>query len=356
MSNQIDAAGGRKAAIDRRLMQGAGAGPALTRRTLAMGLLFTSAPAVLRGRPAAAAASDWPNRPIRLVVGFGPGGAGDITARLLASKLAEALGRPVVIDNRPGAGSLVAAETVARAQPDGHTWLLATNSTATAPALYNRVPFDPARDFELVSRVSFFDHVIAVAPDLPVRNLAELAAFARANTARLNIGSISVGNATHLGAALLRTKLGAPDVTLVTYRGTPELLNATATGEVQVASEILPPALPQIAAGRIRAIAIAAPERFARLPDVPTAAESGLPGYIVRSWNGIAVPARTPRPIIERLNAEIVRILALPEIRERLLDIGVTPSATTPEAFRDFFSEEATRWAQVIVDAGIERQ
>jgi tripartite-type tricarboxylate transporter receptor subunit TctC len=321
MSNQADAAGcgGRAAMIDRPT-QGAAPGPALrTRRTLAMGLLLATAPAVLRGRPTAAAAANWPNRPIRLVVGFGPGGAGDLTARLLAPKLAE-------------------------------------NSTATAPALYNRLPFDPARDFALVSRVSFFDHVIAVSPDLPVRSLAELAAFARADPGRLNIGSISVGNATHLGAALLRTMLGAADATLVTYRGTPELLNAAATGEVQVASEILPPALPQIAAGRIRAIAIAAPERFARLPEVPTAAESGLPGYVVRSWNGVAVPARTPRPIVERLNAELVRILALPDVRERLLALGVTPSATTPEAFRDFFAEEAARWARVIADAGIERQ
>jgi len=355
MANPADTASGRDGATSRR-MRCTAAGPAPTRRALSMSLLMIAAPAILRAKPVGAAEANWPDRPIRLVVGFGPGGAGDITARLLSPKLAEALGRPVVVENRPGAGSIVAAETVARAQPDGHTWLLATNTTATAPALYNRLPFDPRRDFEFVSRVSFFDHVIAVAPDLPVRSLADLAAFARANPDQLNIGSISVGNATHLGAALLRTMLGAPDATLVTYRGTPELLNATATGQVQVASEILPPALPQIAAGRIRAIAIAAPERFARLPDVPTAAESGLPGYIVRSWNGIAVPARTPRPIIERLNGEIVRIMALPEIRERLLDIGVTPSTTTPEAFREFFDEEATRWARVIADAGIERQ
>ncbi len=318
------------------------------RRVLAAGLLLATVPA--------AAQEAWPDRPIRLIVGFGPGGAGDITARLLGPKLTEALGKPVVIENRPGAGSIVAAETVARSQPDGHTWLLATNTTATAPALYNRLPFDPMRDFELVSRVSFFDHVIAVTPNLPVRNLAELAAYAHANPGKLNIGSISVGNATHLGAALLRTMLGTPDVTLVTYRSTPELLNATATGEVQVASEILPPALSQITAGRIRAIAIAAPERFSRLPDVPTSAESGLPGYIVRSWNGIAVPARTPRQIVERLNAELRRILALPEIRERLLDIGVNPSATTPEEFRNFFAEEAARWSRVIADAQIEKQ
>ncbi|MCK8786297.1 tripartite tricarboxylate transporter substrate binding protein [Roseomonas sp. NAR14] len=347
--------------------------PLLARRALAAGLL--ALPALLRHRPAVAQANGaqangaqangtrsgeappgWPDRPIRLVVGFGPGGAGDITARLLAPRLGELLGRPVVVENRPGAGSLVAAETVARAQPDGHTWLLATNTTATAPFLYERLSFDPARDFEPVSRVSFFDHVIAVTPGLPVRSLAELAAYARANPGRLNIGSISAGNATHLGAALLRTMLGAPDVTLVTYRSTPELLNATATGEVQVASEILPAALSQITGGRIRAIAVAAPERFARLPDVPTAAESGLPGYVVRSWNGIALPARTPRPIVERLNAGIVRVMALPEVREKLLDIGVTPGTTSPEEFRRFFAEEAARWARVIADAGIERQ
>ena len=172
----------------------------------------------------------------------------------------------------------------------------------------------------------------------------------------MNIGSISIGNATNLGAELLRSMLGLRDATLVTYRSTPDLLNATATGEVQVASEILPPALPQITGGRIRAIAIAAPERFARLPDVPTSAESGLPGYVVRSWNGIALPANTPRPIVERLNAELRRILDQPDIRERLLDMGVSPSTCSPEEFRAFFVEEGARWARVIADAGIEKQ
>lgn len=324
------------------------------RRAFTTGALL-AAPALLRIDPAVAQ-QGWPDRPLRLVVGFGPGGAGDLTARLIGPKLTEALGRPVVIENRPGAGSIVAAESVARSQPDGYTWLLATNTTATAPFLYNRLPFDPMRDFELVSRVSFFDHVIAVTPNLPVQKLSDLPAYVRTNPGKLNIGSISVGNATNLGAELLRSMLGLQDVTLVTYRSTPELLNATATGEVQVASEILPPALPQITGGRIRAIAIAAPERFARLPDVPTSAESGLPGYIVRSWNGIALAARTPRPIVDKLNAELKRILDLPDVRDRLLDMGVSPSTTTPEEFRAFFVEEAARWARVIADAGIEKQ
>lgn len=327
----------------------------LTRRRALAAAALLGAPALLRAGPAGAA-EGWPDRPLRLVVGFGPGGAGDLTARLIGPKLAESLGRPVVVENRPGAGSIVAAESVARAQPDGHTWLLATNTTATAPALYNRLPFDPMKDFELVSRVSFFDHVIAVTPNLPVQKLSDLPAYARANPGKLNIGSISVGNATNLGAEVLRGMLGLTDATLVTYRSTPELLNATATGEVQVASEILPPALPQITGGRIRAIAVAAPERFARLPDVPTSAESGLPGYIVRSWNGIALPAGTPRSIVDRLNAELNRILGLPDIRDRLLDMGVSPSPTTPEAFRAFFVEEAARWSRVIADAGIEKQ
>jgi tripartite-type tricarboxylate transporter receptor subunit TctC len=328
--------------------------PLSRRRAIAIGALL-AVPALLRGG-AARASTAWPDRPLRLVVGFGPGGAGDITARLIGPKLSESLRQPVVVENRPGAGSIVAAESVARSKPDGHTWLLATNTTATAPALYNRLPFDPQRDFELVSRVSFFDHVIGVTPNLPVQKLSDLPAYARANPGKLNIGSISVGNATHLGAALLRSMLDLQDATLVTYRSTPDLLNAAATGEVQVISEILPPALPQITGGRIRAIAIAAPERFARLPDVPTSAESGLPGYIVRSWNGIAMPAGTPRPVVDKLNAELRRVLDLPDVRERLLDIGVSPSTTTPEGFRAFFVEEAARWSRVIADAGIEKQ
>lgn len=327
----------------------------MSRRGLLAGAGLLATPALLGARPAAAV-EGWPDRPIRLVVGFGPGGAGDLTARMISPKLTEALGRPVVIENRPGAGSIVAAESVARSAPDGYSWLLATNTTATAPALYRRLPFDPMKDFELVSRVSYFDHVIAVTPSLPVQKLSDLPAYARANPGKLNIGSISVGNATNLGAELLRTMLGLQDATLVTYRSTPDLLNATATGEVQVASEILPPALTQILAGRVRAIAVAAPERFARLPDVPTSAESGLPDYIVRSWNGIAMPAGTPRSIMDKVSAALTRALAQPEVRERLLDMGVTPSTTTPEEFRRFFVEEGERWARVIAAAGIEKQ
>ncbi|WP_188967555.1 Bug family tripartite tricarboxylate transporter substrate binding protein [Neoroseomonas lacus] len=323
--------------------------PARRRAVLAAGLCGALATPAL-AQPA------WPSRPIRWIVGFAPGGVGDLTTRLVAAKLGMALGQTVVVENRPSAGGIVAAETVARAAPDGHTLLLLTTTDATASAIYQRLSYDIMRDLEFVGQMSFFDHALVTSANSPYRTLDDVIAAARARPGSINLGSIAVGNAQHLGAELFRS-MTRTDLVIVPYRSTPDLLNATATGDVQLASEILAPVLPQATGGRLRVLAVAAPQRFAGLPEVPTAEEAGVPGYVVRSWNGIAVPARTPRPIVDRLNAELLRTVALPDIREKMLELGVQPvTTTTPESFRAYVAQEHARWSQVVTQADIPRQ
>ncbi|HEV7268261.1 MAG TPA: tripartite tricarboxylate transporter substrate binding protein [Falsiroseomonas sp.] len=301
-----------------------------------------------------AMAQQWsPDRPIRFIVGFGAGGVGDTTARIVGAKLSEALGQPVVIENRPSAGGIVASETVARAAPDGHTLLLVTATAATAPHLFRQLPYHPVGDFAFVSRIATFPHAIVVAANSPHRNLQDLIAAARANPGRTNLGSVSVGTALHLSLALLRS-MGDIPAEIVTYRTTGELLNATATGDVHAAMEVMATTLGQINGGRLRALAVTSPERAQLLPDVPTVAESGLPEYRVITWNSMAAPRGTPRPVIMRLNTEVNRIMRLPEIRDRLIPLGVEPSPTTPEAMRDMLVAETELWGRVIRAAGIE--
>ncbi|MGG5818181.1 Bug family tripartite tricarboxylate transporter substrate binding protein [Falsiroseomonas sp. HW251] len=321
--------------------------------TLSRRLLLASAGALAAPRLARAQGPSWPSRPIRWIIGFAPGGVGDLSSRLVAQRLGTALGQTVVIENRPSAGGIVAAETVARAPADGYTMLLLTTSDSTAAAMYRRLPYDMMKDFEFVSPMSFFDLVLATGANAPYRTLGDVIADARARPGALNLGSISVGNGQHLGAEFFRS-LTRTDMTIVTYRSTPDLLNATASGDVQLAAEVMAPVLPQIQGGRLRGLALASPARFPGLPDVPTAEEAGVPGYIVRSWNGIVLPAGAPRPIVERLNAELAKVVALPEIRDKLLELGVAPAQpTTPAGFRDFVAQENAFWSRIATEANI---
>lgn len=324
--------------------------PASRRRALAAGLMLAAAPRMASAQPA------WPTRPIRWILGFAPGGAGDITARLLAPRLHEALGQPVLIENRPSAGGIVAAEAVARSEPDGHTLLLVTSTSPTAAAFYRQLPFDTERDFAPVGMISSFGHALLVAPNAPWRNLGEVIAAARARPGAINLGSIAVGTAQHLSAERLRSLAGIR-AELVTYRSTPDLVNAVASGDVHLAVETLPPVIGQIGAGgRVKALAISSATRFPGLPETPTAVESGLPGYVAESWNGIQAPARTPRHAVERLNGELNRIIAAPDIRERLLALGLVPQPGTPEALQERLVAEIATYRRVMEEAGIERQ
>jgi tripartite-type tricarboxylate transporter receptor subunit TctC len=320
-------------------------------------LMLAAALALGTVLPAAAqpAAPPFPNRPLRWIVGFAPGGVGDTTARLVAPRLSEALGQPVVIENRPGAGGIAASETVARAAPDGHTLLLVTATSATAPHLFRSLPYHPIDDFTPVAQIAFFHHAIVTAANGPYRTLQELMQGARASGARVNLGSVSAGTALHLSLELFRSMSGIP-AEVVTYRSTGELLNAAAVGDIHAAMEVAATTLGQVSGGRLRALAVTSPHRIAALPDVPTVAESGLPDYVVRTWNGMAGPARLPRPILDRLNGEIRRIMALPEIRERLLPLAVEPAADSPEELHRLMVEETALWGRVIAAAGIEKQ
>jgi tripartite-type tricarboxylate transporter receptor subunit TctC len=303
-----------------------------------------------------AAAQDWsPTRPIRWIVGFAPGGVGDTTARIVGAKLAESLGQPVVIENRPSAGGILASETVARAAPDGHTFLLVTSTAASAPHLFRTMPYDPINDFTFVSQVASFPHIIVVAANAPYRNLQDLIAGARGNPGRINLGSVAVGTALHLSLELLKS-MGNIPAEIVTYRSTGDLLNATATGDVTAAMEVAATTLGQISGGRLRALAVTSPTRVSVLPDVPTVAESGLPDYNVITWNGMAGPANLPRPIVDRMYAELRRVMAMPDVRDRLLPLAVEPAPNGPEAFRAMLVAETELWGRVIRAANIPRQ
>ena len=318
------------------------------RRGLLGGSALLAMPGIARAQPVF-------SRPVRFVLGFAAGGAGDITVRMLIPHMAAEIGQPIVVDNRPGAGGIVSAEAVARAAPDGHTMYLLTTSNMAAPAFYRTLPFDVTRDFTPVGRMVWYDHVIAVNPQVPARSLTELIALAKARPGQLNIGSIAVGNAQHLGVELFRAMAEAP-MTTVTYRSSPELINALAAGEIQAAGELLAPLLPQVQAGRVRLLAVTSPQRFPTLPDVPTSAESGLPDYIVRSWNAIVFPAGTPRPQVEAMNRAIRRALGVPEIRQRLIDLGGLPEASSPEELARMIPSEVAAWARMAQIAGVEKQ
>ncbi|MFC3123456.1 Bug family tripartite tricarboxylate transporter substrate binding protein [Pseudoroseomonas globiformis] len=301
-----------------------------------------------------AAAQSYPSRPIRWILGFGAGGVGDLIARLVAPRISEGLGgQPLVIENRPSAGGIVAAEAVARAEPDGYTLLLVTTTTATAAAMYRALPFDTIRDFTFVGQLAVFEHVIATAADGPYKNLRGLIAAARERPGRINLGSIGVGSAQHLSVELFKSVAGI-EATVVNYRSTPELINAIATGEVQAGFETLAPVMPQLG-GRLRGLAIPAPVRFSGLPQVPTTAEEGLPDYVIRSWNGICAPAGLPPGIAERLNRELIRVAAMPDVQNRLRELGVEPMSGPPDALRDLMKAEIARYDGIVAKAGIER-
>lgn len=311
-----------------------------------MGLLW---PVSLRAQAA------FPVKPLRIVVPFGPGGVGDLTARAIGAALAERLGQPVVIENRPGAGGVSAAESVARAAPDGHTLFLMSNGTAVTAGLFKRLPFDTVKDFTPISTIGFFDIAVIAGSEAPYKTLAEVIAYARANPGRLDVGSINVGSTQNLTAELFKSAAGI-DVQVVPFNGTPALVAALRGRQVDVAVEMLGPVLPQIEAGALRPLAVTGEARSAVQPQVPTAVESGVSGLVASSWNALAAPAGTPPAVIERLHREIVAALEGAEVRRRLRALNVEARASTPEQTAALLSADIERWSRVIERAGIQRQ
>jgi len=302
-----------------------------------------------------AEAQTYPQRPVRLVLGFAAGGVADIVARTVAPKLTEALGQQVIVDNRPSAGGIVAAEAVAKAEPDGHTLLLISGGNAVSSSLYKSLSYDPINDFAMVSSLGFFDLAIVVDPTSPITSLKDLIQAAKDRPGAINLGTIGIGSTQHLSGELFRSLAGI-NVVIVNYRATPAVMLALKGGEVQVAVEFLAPLAGQIKSNAVRALGATNSKRSPMLPEVPTVSESGIAGYEATSWNGVAAPSKTPAAVIQRLNRELVKIVDMPDVKARLLELGVEARGSTPEWLRDYFVAESKKWGQVIEKAGIEKQ
>lgn len=295
-------------------------------------------------------------RPIRIVVPFGAGGVADLTARAVAQKLSENMGQPVVIDNRPGAGGVVAGELVARAEPDGHTLLLMSNATAVSAGLFKSLPYNTRRDFEPISLLGLFDIAVVVPENSPHKTLADLMAYGRANPGKLNIGTINVGSTQNLAGELLRTQANLI-AQLIPYNGTPAVLNALRGGQIDVAVEILGPLKPHIAAKAVRLLGVMGEQRPKDMPEVPTLRElPGLSSFQVSSWNALAAPGKTPRAVIDRLQGEVAKVLAQPEMVQRLASFNVQARSSTPGQLAQLLDREIVRWSEVIQRAGIAQQ
>ena len=305
--------------------------------------------------PIAAAAQNFPTKPIRLIVPFGPGGVADITARVVAPKIGEGLGQSIVIENKPSAGGVVAGQEVARAAPDGYTLLLVSNGTAVSRALFKSLPYEPDKDFAMISSIGFFPLVIVTDPKSPFKGVQDLIAEAKKAPGKLNAGTIGIGSTQNLAAELFRSTTGA-DFQIIPYKATGEVVTAAKSGDAAVIFEILARMTSHIKSGNLRALAVTGAKRFPSLPEVPTAIESGVAGYDVASWNGLAAPAKTPRAVIERIHEEVAKAVASADVQKRFAELGVEGRASTPEELTKFFSGEARRWSQVVERAKIPKQ
>jgi tripartite-type tricarboxylate transporter receptor subunit TctC len=295
----------------------------------------------------------WPERPITLVVPFGPGGIADLTARTVAQAMSATLKQPIVVDNKPSAGSIVGSAAVAQAPPDGYTLLLMSNANAVSASLFKKLPFDAQKDFAPISTLGVFDLALFVGEASRYRSVRDLLDDAKARPGRLSIGTIAVGSTQHLSAELFKTRTGI-DALIVPYKGTPAVLTALRSGEIDAAFEILGPMLPQVQAKAIRALAVTSDQRFAALPQVPTMMQAGVANYDVASWNALAAPAKTPQPVIDKLNAAANEALQSPAVKDKLLALGVRAQGGTPRQLQTLLAAETTHWREVIRAAKIE--
>jgi tripartite-type tricarboxylate transporter receptor subunit TctC len=303
----------------------------------------------------ASAQQAYPSKALKIVVPFGAGGVADLTARTVAQKMGENMGQSIVIENKPGAGGVVATDAVAKSAPDGYTLLLMSNATAVSAGLFKSLPYDAEKDLIPLSVLGTFDIAIVVPQESKFASLADLLAFAKANPGKLNIGSINVGSTQHLAAELFKSTAGI-DAQVVPFNGTPAVLTALRGGQIDVGVEILAPVLPQIKGQALRALAVTGEKRAAALPQVPTAKEAGVKTLYAASWNALAAPAKTPRDIVQRLNQEIQSALNNPDVRKKLIDMNVDPQPGTLQQAADLLSSETKRWGDVIQRAGIAKQ
>ncbi len=310
-------------------------------------------PVLLALAPTAShAAEAYPTRPIRIIVPFAPGGGTDLTARIVAQPLSEKLGQPVIIENRPGAGTMLATELAAKAAPDGHTLIIASASHAINPSLYRKVNYQPLRDFSAITLAIAFPFVIAVHPGVPVQSVKDLIAYAKTNTGRISYASSGTGSTNHLAGELFKNMAGI-DMLHVPYKGGGPAMNDVIAGQVQVIFGTVLETMPQVRAGRLKGLAVSSAKRAAFAPDLRTVAEEGLPGYDVTGWYAFVAPAAIPRPVLTKLNQEMTGILSSAAVKERLLSMGAEPWPTSPEKAQSFIGDEVLRWGKLIRNARI---
>jgi len=300
-----------------------------------------------------AGAQEYPTKPIRLVITYPPGGNTDLVGRALALKLGEFMGQQVVVDNRGGAGGVLGSMITAQSAPDGYTIMLGTSAGMVInPLLSRKLTYDPVRDFAPVSMVVIVPQLLVINPQLPVKNVRELIAFAKAKPGYLNAGSSGVGTPNHFGTELLKWLAGV-DIVHVPYKGGAPALTDLLGGQIQMAFSSVPAVLPHIKAGRLVALGVGSAKRSPALPNIPTIAEAGVPGYEYTTWYGIFAPAKTPRTLIARLNAEIVKAMETPDIKDRFTALGGDPDPGTPEELRAYMANESAKWAKIIKAANI---
>ena len=300
----------------------------------------------------AANAQQYPNKPIRLVVGFAAGGPSDVAARTIAQKLAEKWGQQVIVDIRPGAGGNIATEIVAKSPADGYTLLEPAFAHAVNPFLYSKLPFDAVKDFSSILLFASIANVLVVHPSIPVNSVKELIAFAKTRPNQLTLGSSGNGTASHLAGELL-SLMGGIKLTHVPYKGLAPAHTEIMGGQLSMLFDGIVTGMPAVRAGRLRALAVTTVKRWQGTPDIPTMAEAGLAGFEVNSWYGLLAPAGTPREIIQRLNSEVGRALREPDARERLYTIGAEPMNGTPEEFTAYIAAEMAKWSKVVKTAGL---
>ncbi|WP_287915293.1 tripartite tricarboxylate transporter substrate binding protein [Comamonas sp.] len=298
-----------------------------------------------------ALAQDYPIKPITIVVPFSPGGATDIMSRTLAERLNARLGKPVLVENKPGAGTMIASEFVSKAAPDGHTLLLAASSLGIAPALYSKVNYDPIKDFTPISLVASVVHVLGVHPSVPAKNVSELITWAKANPAQANYGSVGAGTSTHLESELFNTMAGTK-MQHVPYKGSAPALVDLVSGNINVMFDAYASSKPFINSNKINLLAVTTAQRSKLLPDVPTVAESGLPGYEAMPWLGFVAPAKTPATVVNKFHAELSEVLKEPAVQEKFQSLGLEIIGNTPSEFAGFLQKDIVKWAKVVKDSG----
>ena len=298
-----------------------------------------------------AQAQGYPSKPVNIVVPFAPGGATDIMTRLLAERLSKRLGQPVIVENKPGAGTMIASEYVAKAPADGHTVLMAASSLGIAPSLYSKVNYDPVKSFAPISLVASVVHVLEVHPSVPVKSVGELITWLKANPGKANYGSVGAGTSTHLESELFNTMAGVKMVH-VPYKGSAPALTDLVGGSLQVMFDAWASSGPFVKDGRTRLLAVTTAQRSKILPDVPTVAESGLPGYEAMPWLGLLAPAGTPDAVVRKFHDELIEVLKEQPVQEKFHSLGLDIIGNTPQEFADFIKKDITKWAKVIQETG----